>query len=183
MPDSSITAAQPASAHAYTGRIVTIASLVVGLIGAAAPVVLNLDLTSTAGIVAGIVALSAVIVKYLDGWQQYEARLDGAAAVSPAATGPAPAPDAPAPAAPAPVNGTAAAATDPASALEPVDPAEPDAPLPGEADATAGVAPDDEPDDVPQAPTDDEIAAELPLLEGQTTGETGNGQGGRLTHA
>jgi hypothetical protein len=178
MPDSSITAAQPASAHAYTGRIVTIASLLVGLAGAAAPVVLNLDLTSTAGIVAGIVALSAVIVKYLDGWQQYEARLDGAPAVASTATGPAPAPDdAPAPS--SPVNGSVAATADPA----PVDPAEPDAPVPGEADATAGVVSDDEPDDVPQAPTDDEIAAELPLLDGQTTGETGNGHGGLLTHA
>jgi len=72
----------PASAGANTGRIVTILSLVVGFIGAAAPLVLNMDLSSTAGVVAGLVALSAVAVKYLDGWQKYEARLDAHAAVA-----------------------------------------------------------------------------------------------------
>ena len=64
----------------YTGRIVTIVSIVVGAIGALAPVVLEMDLSSTAGIVAGLVAASAVVVKYLEGWQRYEARLDAAGA-------------------------------------------------------------------------------------------------------
>ena len=40
------------------------------------PVVASLDLSGTAGVVAGIVALCAVAVKYLEGWQRYEARLD-----------------------------------------------------------------------------------------------------------
>jgi hypothetical protein len=81
-------AVTPASAGANTGRIVTIISLVVGFIGAAAPLVLDMDFSSTAGVVAGLIALSAVAVKYLDGWQKYEARLDAHAAVAlqPAAT-------------------------------------------------------------------------------------------------
>jgi hypothetical protein len=64
----------------YTGRIIAIVSVVVGLIGAAAPVVANMDLSSTAGVVAGLVAVCTVVVKYLDGWQRYEERLDAAAA-------------------------------------------------------------------------------------------------------
>ena len=39
-----------------------------------------MDLSSTAGIVAGLVAVSTVVVKYLDGWQKFEARLDDASA-------------------------------------------------------------------------------------------------------
>jgi hypothetical protein len=62
----------------YTGRIVAIVSVLVGLIGALAPVVADMDLSSTAGIVAGLVAVSTVVVKYLDGWQRYEERLDTA---------------------------------------------------------------------------------------------------------
>jgi hypothetical protein len=88
MPTNPTDAAVPRSANAYTGRIVALATLIVGFIGAAAPVVGNLDVSSTAGIVAGIAALTAIAVKYLEGWQRYEGRVDALqlAALTPTAT-------------------------------------------------------------------------------------------------
>lgn len=44
------------------------------LAAALAPVVGNLDWTSTAGVVAGISAITAVVYKWLDGWQKHEER-------------------------------------------------------------------------------------------------------------
>ena len=55
-----------------TGRIVTYLGGGAALCTALAPAVANLDLTSTAGLVGGMVALAGVIVKWLDGWQKYE---------------------------------------------------------------------------------------------------------------
>ena len=36
----------------------------------------DLDFESVAGIAAGLAAFSAVIFKWLDGWQKYESRVD-----------------------------------------------------------------------------------------------------------
>lgn len=46
--------------------------MLLSLILALAPVVADLDLTSTAGVIAGIAAIAAVALKWLQGWQQYE---------------------------------------------------------------------------------------------------------------
>jgi hypothetical protein len=138
------------SSAANTGRNVALATALVGLIGAAAPVFANLDLSSTAGIVAGLVALSAVAVKYLEGWQRYEARLDGVPQSPPGGAPPAPVEQPPEPAdAPA-----VAVAQGEGDAL--ADAEEPPAPAPGE---TLALGPDgdDEPADIPFPPTDDEI--------------------------
>jgi hypothetical protein len=181
------TTTRPASASSYTGRIVTIVALLIGLAGAAAPVALNMDLSSTAGIAAGIVALSAVIVKYLDGWQKYEARIDDQSA--PVAAGaPAPAETTTTTPAPAPVNEEPPPAEEPApepdmppatnlALIKPeVAPAppttstgsdadlvgvadEPDAPPPGALDEPVEPEPGDELADIPDPPTDEEIAA------------------------
>jgi hypothetical protein len=183
------TTTRPASAKSYTGRIVTIVSLLIGLAGAAAPVVLNMDVSSTAGIVAGIVAMSAVIVKYLDGWQKYEARIDDQSAANAAvalvdpstvavATTPTPEPAATAPAAPGeptpepdvppasnlafinPPTAPAPPATSAGSDADLVGVAgEPDAPPPGAVDQPVDPEPGDELGDIPDPPTDEEIAA------------------------
>lgn len=43
-----------------------------GLIGALAPVIANLDLTSTLGVIAGLGAIVVVVRQFLVGWQQQE---------------------------------------------------------------------------------------------------------------
>lgn len=132
---------KPNSEHAYTGRTITLITLLVGLAGAAAPAIAQMDLSSTAGVVAGIVALSAVVVKYLDGWQKYEARLDSLQRVSPAQAGEEE------PASEPPIAGgmdTPAGAVDEEPSASPLGELELD---------------DDEPADVPAPPTDEEIAA------------------------
>jgi hypothetical protein len=63
-----------------TGRNVTLFTICLGIVGAVTPMLADMDLTSTAGVVAALVAIAPVVVKYLDGWQQYEARLDAPAA-------------------------------------------------------------------------------------------------------
>ena len=63
----------------YAGRVVALASVFLGLIGAVLPAVAQMDLSSTAGIVAGLIAVTSIAVKFLDGWQRYEERLDGVA--------------------------------------------------------------------------------------------------------
>lgn len=55
-----------------TGRIAAILGGVAGIAAALAPVVANLDVTSTVGVVGGIGAVAAVVIKWLDGWQKYE---------------------------------------------------------------------------------------------------------------
>jgi hypothetical protein len=171
MPDTTITA-QPQSATTHTGRNVTIIGLLIGVVGAAAPVVGSMDLSSSAGIIAAIVAMSAVIVKYLDGWQKYEARLDGQPAADPATPAEEPAAPAQEPVPPA----EEAVATDPdegatvitiappapnggsANADVVGDPDEPPAPVPGE-DTGLELVAGDELGDIPEPPTDEEIAA------------------------
>jgi hypothetical protein len=129
----------PNSNKSYTGRIVTIISIIVGLLGATVPVVADMDLTSTAGVIAGLAALSAVVVKFLDGWQQYEARLDGLGT----GVGPVDEP-----------------ATETGAGPEPgIDPDEPAAPLPGEPFEPFAMSQGEELPDIPSPPADDEIHA------------------------
>lgn len=56
-----------------TGRIVTYLGAAAGLATALAPVLGNLDITSTVGLVGGMGAVAAVVVTWLRGWQKYEA--------------------------------------------------------------------------------------------------------------
>lgn len=53
-------------------RVVAVASVVVSLALAVLPVLADMDWSSTAGIVAGIVALLGVTDRWLKGWQQFE---------------------------------------------------------------------------------------------------------------
>lgn len=55
-------------------RIAVYLTALAALAGGLAPVVANLDLTSTIGISAGLVAITAVVYKWLEGWQHYESR-------------------------------------------------------------------------------------------------------------
>lgn len=63
---------QAAVGKLNAGRIATYVGGVGALAAAVAPAVANLDLTSTAGLAAGVIALAAVVTKWLDGWQKYE---------------------------------------------------------------------------------------------------------------
>jgi hypothetical protein len=172
----------PNSAKSKTPKVVLILSLVVGLVGAAVPAITTMDFSSSAGILAGLVAVSAVIVKYLDGWQKYEARLDA----QPADGGDAPAEAEPEQDAAAtdevePEDSLAQVTTiapprltipasdptgSPAAALQVVDHEEPDAPVPGQFDTSLELVPGEEVADVPGPPTDDEIAAVAAELAG-----------------
>ena len=57
-------------------RIAVYLTSAAALAAALAPVVADLDIESVAGIAAGLAAISAVVYKWLDGWQKYEARGD-----------------------------------------------------------------------------------------------------------
>lgn len=48
----------------------------VALAGGLAPIVGDLDWTSTVGVLTAVATIGAVVVKWLDGWQAYEARAD-----------------------------------------------------------------------------------------------------------
>lgn len=50
-----------------------------GLLAALAIPIANLDLSSTAGVSAGLFAIVGVVVKWLGGWQAHEARVADAA--------------------------------------------------------------------------------------------------------
>ena len=56
-------------------RLATYAAALAALCAAIVPVVADLDWTSTVGIIGGVGALSAVVWKWLDGWQKYEERV------------------------------------------------------------------------------------------------------------
>jgi hypothetical protein len=158
------------TSNPYIGRWVTIGTVVIGVVAAALPVLGNMDFSSTSGIIAGLVAVSAVIVKYLDGWQKHEARQ--ALGVVSDTTAPPTEGDEPstkptvstetvedgddgeiAPVTQLPVPPLS---TPPVAALQPVDDEEPE---PGDEDDPMPLAPGDEVSDVPDPPTDDEIAA------------------------
>jgi hypothetical protein len=55
-------------------RVVAVAASLVTLALAALPVLADMDWTSTAGILAGITAVLGIVLKWLTGWQQHEAR-------------------------------------------------------------------------------------------------------------
>ena len=56
-------------------RLATYAAALAALCAAIVPVVADLDWTSTVGVIGGVGALSAVVWKWLDGWQKYEERV------------------------------------------------------------------------------------------------------------
>lgn len=56
-------------------RIVAILTAVCGLAGAIAVPVANLDLSSTAGVAAGLGTIVAAALSWLKGWQAHEARM------------------------------------------------------------------------------------------------------------
>lgn len=53
-------------------RVAVYAAALVAVLGGLTPLIGNLDWTSTAGILGGLAALSAVVYKWLDGWSKYE---------------------------------------------------------------------------------------------------------------
>lgn len=55
-------------------RIAVYLTALAAIAGGLAPVVADLDLSSTAGVVAGVFSIVAVARKWLDGWQAYERR-------------------------------------------------------------------------------------------------------------
>lgn len=55
-------------------RIAVYMTSVAGLLTALAPVIANLDLTSTFGLVGGFVGAALVVKQWLDGWAKYEER-------------------------------------------------------------------------------------------------------------
>ena len=56
-------------------RIAVWLTAAAGLLGAIAVPVANLDTTSTVGVLGGLTAIAAVVVKWLDGWQAHEVRV------------------------------------------------------------------------------------------------------------
>lgn len=56
-------------------RTVALATAVLTLALAVLPVIGDFDWTSTAGVLAGIVAVLGVALKWLEGWQRHEANL------------------------------------------------------------------------------------------------------------
>jgi putative exporter of polyketide antibiotics len=57
-------------------RIVALTSAVIVLLLGLLPVVADADWTTTAGVIAAIVGLLGVVLKWLDGWQKWEERQD-----------------------------------------------------------------------------------------------------------
>lgn len=60
-----------------TNRVVAIAATIISLALAVLPVAANMDWTSTAGILAGVIAVLGVTQKWLEGWQKHEDRTLG----------------------------------------------------------------------------------------------------------
>lgn len=55
-------------------RIAVYLTGIAGLLTALAPVVANLDLTSTFGLVGGFAGIALVVKQWLSGWAKYEER-------------------------------------------------------------------------------------------------------------
>lgn len=53
-------------------RVVALLTALTGLAAAVAVPLANLDWSSTAGVIAGVGAIAAAAVKWLDGWQKHE---------------------------------------------------------------------------------------------------------------
>lgn len=56
-------------------RVVAVAGALISLALALLPVIANFDWRSTAGAIAGIVAVLGIVQKFLDGWQAHEERV------------------------------------------------------------------------------------------------------------
>lgn len=54
-------------------RVAAVLGSVAAIAGAIAPAVANLDLSSSAGVLAGVVTIGAIVLKFLDGSQKSEA--------------------------------------------------------------------------------------------------------------
>lgn len=61
------------SIHLSPPRLAAYITAVVGLLTALSPVVANLDITSTAGIIAGAAAVLGTYATWAKGWRAYEA--------------------------------------------------------------------------------------------------------------
>lgn len=59
--------------QSYLNRVVAVVTVVLSIGAALLPVLADLDLASTAGVVAGILGIVTTSVKWLDGWQKAEA--------------------------------------------------------------------------------------------------------------
>lgn len=65
-------------------RIAAIVAVLAGVLGAVAPLIADLDTSSVAGVIAGLVAIVAVVDRFLKGSQQWDAlQAQTAAAVGP----------------------------------------------------------------------------------------------------
>lgn len=53
-------------------RVAVYLTALAAFAGALAPVIVDMDWTSTVGVVAGLATLLGVVRKWLDGWQTYE---------------------------------------------------------------------------------------------------------------
>ena len=68
-----------------TNRVVALAGAIVTLILALLPVIADFDWRSTAGIVAGIIAVLGIVQKFLEGWSRWAtAELEQTTPVEPA---------------------------------------------------------------------------------------------------
>jgi hypothetical protein len=59
-------------------RIAVYLTIIASIAGGLAPVIADMDWSSTGGIIAAVLAIAAVVRKWLDGWQLYEADMRGA---------------------------------------------------------------------------------------------------------
>lgn len=57
-----------------TNRVVALATAILALALGVLPVIADMDWTSTAGIIAGLIAVLGVVAKWLEGWQRHEER-------------------------------------------------------------------------------------------------------------
>lgn len=57
----------------YIGRVVVVLYALVAASGGLTVIIADLDLTSTVGVIGGILALAPVLIKFLEGVQQHEA--------------------------------------------------------------------------------------------------------------
>lgn len=55
-------------------RVVAVLTVLMGVGGAVAPVLANMDWQSTAGVIAGVGAATTAAVTWLLGWQKHESR-------------------------------------------------------------------------------------------------------------
>lgn len=64
------------NANYYAGRIAAILGTVLAIAGGLLPIIADTDWTSTAGILAGVIAAESVILKFIHGAQRHEDRLN-----------------------------------------------------------------------------------------------------------